>query len=73
MYEKNLYVNKAFTGIKYAVVGMIAAIMYQYAVKNGNHWQEFVLLAIGVALIIFFKLHPAYVVLIAAIVGIIIY
>jgi chromate transporter len=31
-----------------------------------------VLLAVGAALIIFFKLHPAYVVIIAAIIGIII-
>jgi len=72
VYEKNALVTKAFDGIKYAVIGMIAAIMYQYAVKNGNHWQEFVLLAVGAALIIFFKLHPAYVVLIAAIIGIMI-
>ena len=56
-YEKNIFVTKAFNGIKYAVIGMIAAIMYQYAVKNGSHWQEFVLLAVGAALIIFFKLH----------------
>jgi chromate transporter len=67
--EKNIQYQKAITGIKYAVVGMIAAIMYQYAVKNGNHWQEFVLLAIGAALIIFFKLHPAYVVIIAGIIA----
>lgn len=72
IYEKHEIVNKAFNGIKYAVIGMIAAIMYQYALKNGNHWQEFVLLAIGAALIIFFKLHPAYIVIIAAIVGIMI-
>lgn len=73
LYEKNILVNKAFDGIKYAVIGMIAAIMYQYAVKNGNNWQEFVLLAIGASLIIFFRLHPAYVVIIAAVIGILIY
>lgn len=73
LYEKHELVSKAFNGIKYAVIGMIAAIMYQYAVKNGNHWQEFVLLAVGAALIIFFKLHPAYVVLIAAVIGVIIF
>jgi len=72
IYENNFLVMKAFNGVKYAVIGMIAAIMYQYAVKNGNHWQEFVLLAVGAALIIFFKLHPAYVVLIAAVIGILI-
>ena len=72
IYENNVLVMKAFNGVKYAVIGMIAAIMYQYAVKNGTHWQEFVLLAVGAALIFFFKLHPAYVVLIAAVIGILI-
>jgi len=72
LYEKHEIVNKAFNGIKYAVIGMIAAIMYQYAIKNGGHWQEYVLILIGAALIIFFKLHPAYVVMIAAVIGILI-
>ncbi len=72
IYEKNPIVSKAFNGVKFAVIGMIAAIMYQYAIKNGNHWQEFVLIAVGAALIIFFKIHPAYVVLIAAVTGVII-
>lgn len=72
LYEKHEYVNKAFNGIKYAVIGMIAAIMYQYAIKNGGHWQEYILILIGAALIIFFKLHPAYVVMIAAVIGILI-
>ena len=73
IYEKNVLVTKAFDGIKYAIIGMIAAIMYQYAIKNGSHWQEFVLLAIGASMILLFKLHPAYVVLIAAVIGILIY
>ena len=72
LYEKHEYVNKAFNGVKYAVIGMIAAIMYQYAIKNGGNWQEYVLILIGAALIIFFKLHPAYVVMIAALIGILI-
>lgn len=72
LYEKHEFVNKAFNGVKYAVIGMIIAIMYQYAIKNGGHWQEYVLILIGAALIIFFKLHPAYVVMIAAIIGILI-
>ncbi len=70
-YQNNEYVTKAFDGIKYIIIGMIAAIMYQYALKNGNHWQEFVLLALGAALILFLKLHPAYVVIIGALLGII--
>jgi chromate transporter len=69
IYEKNIFVTKAFNGIKFAVIGMIAAIMYQYAIKNGNYWQEFLLLAVGAVLIIFFRLHPAVIVLIAAVIG----
>lgn len=70
-YQNNQIVTKAFDGIKYIIIGMIAAIMYQYAVKNSNHWQEYLLLVIGAALIIFFKLHPAFVVIIGALLGII--
>lgn len=65
--------TKAFNGIKYAVIGMILAIMYKYAVQNGTQWQEFILLGLGAAVIIFFKNHPAYVILIAEVVGILIY
>jgi chromate transporter len=73
LYEKHELVNKAFNGIKYAVIGMIAAIMYQYTVKNGSSWQAFVLLVVGAALILVFKLHPAYVVIIAAVIGMVIF
>jgi chromate transporter len=73
LYEKHELVNKAFNGIKYAVVGMIAAIMYQYAIKNGGHWQQYFLIAIGAALVVLFKLHPAFVVMIAAVIGVLIY
>lgn len=66
-YEKNEIVVKIFTGIKFAIVGMIAAIMYQYAVKNFIEVKSFVFLLIGASLIIFFKLHPAFVVIIAGV------
>ncbi len=71
-YQNDHLVAKAFDGIKYIIIGMIAAIMYQYAVRNGSYWQEFVLLAIGAGLILFLKLHPAYVVIIGAVIGILI-
>lgn len=69
-YEKNEIVVKVFTGIKFAIVGMIAAIMYQYAVKNFVEVKSLVFLLIGASLIIFFKLHPAFVVIIAGILAI---
>jgi len=67
--EKNIQFQKAITGIKFAVVGMIAAIMYQYAVKNYVEWKSMIFLLLGAALIIAFKLHPAYVVIIAGIIS----
>ncbi len=67
--EKNIQLQKAITGIKFAVVGMIAAIMYQYAVKNYVEWKSMIFLLLGAALIIAFKLHPAYVVIIAGIIA----
>lgn len=67
--EKNIQFQKAVTGIKFAVVGMIAAIMYQYAVKNYVEWKSMIFLLLGAALIIAFKLHPAYVVIIAGIIA----
>jgi chromate transporter len=36
IYGNNVFVTKAFNGVKYAVIGMIVAIMFQNAGKNGN-------------------------------------
>lgn len=71
-FEKYSNVMKAFNGIKFAVIGMIAAIMYQYAVKNFIEWKSMLFLILGAALVLFFKLHPAYVVIIAGILALII-
>lgn len=71
-FEKNITVQKAFVGVKFAIVGMIAAIMYQYAIKNSVDVKSFLFLILGAALIYFFNLHPAYVVIISAIAAIIV-
>lgn len=70
-YEKNEYVMKAFNGIKFAIVGMIAAIMYQYAVKNFVDVKTLSFLILGALLILVFNLHPAYVVIVAGILAVI--
>jgi chromate transporter len=69
-YEKNEFVVKIFTGIKFAIVGMIVAIMYQYAVKNFVEVKSLLFLVIGALLILLFNLHPAYVVIIAGMLAI---
>jgi chromate transporter len=66
-YEKNETVVKVFDGIKFAVVGMIAAIMYQYAVENFVEIKSIIFLVVGAALVLIFNLHPAYIVIISGI------
>ncbi|MBI2419043.1 MAG: chromate transporter [Ignavibacteriales bacterium] len=68
-FQDNRYVVKAFKGIKFIVIGMILAIMYQYTLKTGNSMKGYFLLAAGAALIILFKINPAFVVVIGAVLG----
>jgi chromate transporter len=69
-YEKNVTVVKAFNGIKYAMIGMIFAIMYQYAVANFAEAKSIIFLVLGASLVLIFNLHPAYVVIIAGVLAI---
>lgn len=71
-FEKNEYVVKAFKGIKYVVIGMVIAIMSTYLFKGDFQWQNIAFLALGIILILVFKLHPAYVVIVGSILAIII-
>ncbi|PKL90203.1 MAG: chromate transporter [Ignavibacteriae bacterium HGW-Ignavibacteriae-2] len=70
-FEKNDYVMKAFRGIKYAVIGMIVALIYQYAVRNFEDWKGIIFMLVGFGLIFAFKLHPAYVVIISGILALV--
>jgi len=71
-FHKNEFILKAFDGIKYAVIGMVAALLYQYSAKNVVEIKGILLILIGFSLVFFLKLHPAYVVIIAAIVSLVI-
>ena len=37
--EKYEYVKKTLAGVKYAVLGMIMAVVYQYFLKNYSDWK----------------------------------
>lgn len=65
-YEKNEVVMRAFRGVKYAVIGLVAALIYQYGARNFEDVKGIIIILIAFALVFFFKLHPAYVVIIAA-------
>ena len=69
-YEKNVTVEKAFNGIKYAMIGMIFAIMYQYAAANFAEAKSIIFLVLGASLVLIFNLHPAYVVIISGVLAI---
>ncbi|RPI17708.1 MAG: chromate transporter [Ignavibacteriae bacterium] len=64
-FENNMAFKTAFDGIKFAVIGMILAIIYQYIIKNFADWKSFLFLGLGFSLTIFFKLHPAFIVITA--------
>jgi len=71
-YQNNELVMKAFRGIKYAVIGLVAALVYQYGAKNLQEMKGVLIILFGFLLVIIFKLHPAYVVIIAAALALII-
>ena len=71
-FEKNEYVIKAFKGIKFVVVGMVIGIMFSYLIKSSFQWQNMIFLILGLVLILVFKLHPAYVVIVGSILAMLI-
>lgn len=71
--EKNEYVMNAFKGIKFAVLGMILAIVYQYCIKNYTEWTNILFLAIGFGLTIFLRLNPVYIIGISGLFAMLIY
>jgi chromate transporter len=68
-YEKNEIVMKIFRGIKYAVIGLVAALIFQYGSKNFEEVNGIIIILLAFALVFFFNLHPAYVVIISGIVA----
>lgn len=72
-FSKYPVVDKAFKGIQFAVIGLIATIVYQYAAKMTLDWKSVALVLISAALILIFKMHPAIVIALAAVIAIIIF
>jgi chromate transporter len=71
--EKHEYIMNAFKGIKFAVLGMILAIVYQYFIKNYTEWSNILFLAIGFGLTVFLRLNPVYIIGISGFLAMIIY
>ncbi len=71
--ENHEYVKNALNGVKFAILGMILAIVYQYTIKSSNDWLGYLFLAAGFALTVFFRLNPVYIVAITGFAAVIIY
>jgi chromate transporter len=72
-YEENEYVAKAFKGIQFIVLGLIASVLVEYTMKLPIEWKSVVFVAIGFLLTFVFKLHPAVAVGVGAAVAMILY
>ncbi len=70
-FEKNQHLIKAFQGIKFAVIGMIIVIMFEYLFKGTFNYKFLAFMLLG-GLLIYLKVHPAIIVILAAIIGILI-
>jgi len=71
--ESHEYIKNALAGIKFAVLGMILAVVYQYMLKSSGDYLGYFFLAAGFLLTILFKLNPVYIVLITGTASVIIY
>lgn len=71
--ENHVNIKNTLNSIKYAILGMILAIVYQYFLRNYSDWLGFFFLAVGFALTVFFKLNPIYIIAITGFVSYIIY
>lgn len=71
--ESHKYIKEAIGEIKFAILGMILAIVYQYMVKNYTEWVNVFFIAAGFVLTIYFRLNPVYIVAITGFAAFIIY
>ena len=71
--ENHEYIKETLGGIKYAILGMILAIVYQYTVRNYTDWVNIFFLAAGFILTIFFRLNPVYIVALSGFAAFVIY
>ena len=65
--------KNALNGVKFAILGMILAIVYQYTLKSSDDWLGYMFLAAGFVLTVFFRLNPVYIVAITGFAAVIIY
>ncbi len=60
-------VKETIGGIKYGILGLILAFVYQYSIKNYTEWINIVFMIGGFLLAAVFRLNPVYIVMILAV------
>ncbi len=71
-FEKNELLKKSFAGIKYGIVGVVIAVMFQYSFRGTVEIKSFVFIVAGFLLVFIFKMHPALVITLLGFVAVIV-
>ena len=71
-FESNIYISKAFEGIKFAVIGVIVAMMIKYTQTQFTSWKNLIFLILGIVLAYFFKINPILIIIGAGIISLLI-
>jgi chromate transport protein ChrA len=63
-FSGNKYVQKAFMGLQFLIMGMILAVVFKYVQNQFADYRQVIFLLIGFGLMLFLKLSPIYIILI---------
>ena len=62
-FENNKYVMKAFQGVKFAIIGLIIAIMIKYVQTQMKIPVEGIFIFLGIVFSLFFKINPIFIII----------
>ena len=68
-FRDNIYVEKAFKGIRPVVISLIAVPMINMAKKSCTSWWKWLLAILALVLVAFLNVSPIYIILCVVIIG----
>lgn len=63
-FSGNKFVQKAFMGLQFIIIGMIVAILTKYIQNQFADYKQIIFIILGFSLALFLKLSPIYIILI---------
>ncbi|OGU59021.1 MAG: chromate transporter [Ignavibacteria bacterium GWF2_33_9] len=72
-FSQNKYVQKAFMGLQFLIMGMILAIVVKYVQNQFADYKQIIFLILGFSLMLFLKLSPIYIILIGILLAMVIF